>query len=215
MENISLKKIIVYGLISGIILLLIPIFIYGYNFHWNNLSNNTSDWGSFSDFVGGILNPIFCIINALILVILTYKVASWETNREKDSLRREYRMRNYELMYSTLKDFSKILSKLGEVITSSVKNASPIEFGLIRLEFEALVIVNKNHFNYLNNTEKITKIVADIKDVMNMLKKGFYDKSNVNDEEIYTNLKKLFEDYGVFLKDLKLELDSKYTEIQK
>jgi hypothetical protein len=219
MENISLKKILIYGLSTGIILLVIPIIIYGFHFHWNNLSNNTSDWGAFSDFVGGILNPIFSIFNILILIFLTIKVSNWDANREKESLEREYRLRNYELMYSALKDFGVIFSKFGERINSSYKCKSPLEFGLLRFEFEALVTVNKRHFNYLGNPENVKKIVDNIVRVTNNLDSLYKDNSKrtefMDGEALYNEFKKLFEDYGSLLYELRLEVDLKFNEMKK
>jgi hypothetical protein len=198
-----LKRILISGLIVGFVLLLIPIGTYGFHFHWRNLSHNSSDWGAFSDFVSGILNPIFSIINILILIYLTIKVANWDSNREQEYLKRELHLRNYELMYSALKDFGAIFSKLGERINLSIKNKNPLEFGLVRFEFEALVDINRRHFKYFSSPENSKKVLEDIINVMNLLaslyKRNIEQIDNEIDDEIYNVLMKLYEDYSLLL----------------
>lgn len=85
--QIDMKKFKVYlGVAIGIMLLLtsIPIIFYTGNFHNFNLSKVPNEWGTFGDYIGGILNPIIGLCNIAVLIFISYYVAKWENDRHKN-----------------------------------------------------------------------------------------------------------------------------------
>jgi len=90
-----LKKIAV---IAGAILIVFLIFkvfsLYHYRFS-DRFSNDPSIWGQYGDYIGGLLNPLFSLINIVVLIYLTFIVSKNDDNRSKNELR-----------YRALKEFT-------------------------------------------------------------------------------------------------------------
>lgn len=74
--NVNFKLIKCYAIILGLICL-IPIAIYILNFKKHSLSDDPGDWGTFGDYLGGVLNPILAIIGLYITVALAYLSDKW------------------------------------------------------------------------------------------------------------------------------------------
>lgn len=73
-----------YLLYFAILLLFITLCVYFYNFK-NGLSNESSNWGTFGDFVGGTLNPIFALFS-LFAIIYTIKIQTEELEFSREEL---------------------------------------------------------------------------------------------------------------------------------
>jgi len=65
--------------------LVIVMIFYFYNFN-NGLSKLNSDWGTFGDYFGGILNPIFAFLG-LIALLLTLRIQSRELSNSTKELK--------------------------------------------------------------------------------------------------------------------------------
>ena len=74
-----------YFLISAILLFLITLGFYFYNFH-NGLSDNHEEWGTFGDFMGGTLNPIFALFS-LAAILYTIKIQTEELELSREELK--------------------------------------------------------------------------------------------------------------------------------
>ena len=74
--KVNFRKIKSYAIILGIICF-IPIIIYPINFWNHKFSDDPSDWGTFGDYLGGVLNPILAIIGLFITVALAYLSDKW------------------------------------------------------------------------------------------------------------------------------------------
>ena len=55
----------------------IPIVIYLIKFRKYTISEDPADWGTFGDYLGGVLNPILALIGLFITVALAYLSAKW------------------------------------------------------------------------------------------------------------------------------------------
>ncbi|MCX6186954.1 MAG: hypothetical protein NTU43_08165 [Bacteroidetes bacterium] len=88
MENLKQKSKIV--LCIGIIVCIIPIIIYISKFG-TIISNDKSDWGTFGDYLGGVLNPIIGLLNILFLFFISKYVSELDKHRHFN----EYRYRAY------------------------------------------------------------------------------------------------------------------------
>lgn len=71
-ETRYLDSVTNYVVAIGAISAFVAIALYAFNFHKYDISTNTSDWGTFGDFLGGVLNPILSFLS-LILVLVTIK----------------------------------------------------------------------------------------------------------------------------------------------
>ncbi len=83
-NSLKLKKLNVLAWIA-IGLLLIASFAYFYNFH-GTFSTTKSDWGTFGDFMGGTLNPLFAFLS-LIAIIYTISIQTQELEFSRDELK--------------------------------------------------------------------------------------------------------------------------------
>ena len=72
MKNSSIQLRFLIFLI--LLILLIGPLAYLLNFSNHPISNNSHDWGSFGDYIGGILNPIISLLSVVVLGYLTYFV---------------------------------------------------------------------------------------------------------------------------------------------
>lgn len=72
------------GLLCALICIIPHIFLW-YKFELFSLSNDPAVWGQYGDFIGGTLNPIFSIINIILLVYLTFTISEIEKKRIMES----------------------------------------------------------------------------------------------------------------------------------
>lgn len=68
-----------------LVIIFLPVYYYWHDFHNNNRSTNPSDWGTFGDFFGGILNPLISFITLIVTVIIALELKKIEDkNRERE-----------------------------------------------------------------------------------------------------------------------------------
>lgn len=98
------------------VLLIISTFIfYIINFFELDISKNPNDWGPFGDYFGGILNPIIGIANIIILLLISYQIASWDNKRHRN-----------EFLYKAYCNLSEKLDnyKINSLTSSQLKELS-------------------------------------------------------------------------------------------
>ncbi len=83
-KNSRLLIKIVWTITTLIILTVVILFIF--NFHKQQLSNSTEQWGQTGDYFGGILNPIISLINLAVLTYISFAVVRIENQRNKWTL---------------------------------------------------------------------------------------------------------------------------------
>ena len=150
------RTLIVLGLILlGI--LLIPIIIYSINFHDHYISMDSTDWGTFGDFIGGITNPIIGIVNVLVLIYLTLKISEIEKiNRGIDKTNRENE--NHDgIRLEGFKELNSFFMRL----VKRVANEDPIENKeriSLKFEFDGIIHPYIDLFKVFDNLERINKL---------------------------------------------------------
>jgi|GEM_PF-4700502 len=72
--------ILLTTLIFGCICMLSIIGFFFYNFYNYDISPDLNDWGSFGDFMGGVLNPIISLYSLVLLGFITYLVSRQSTD---------------------------------------------------------------------------------------------------------------------------------------
>lgn len=128
---------------------------YWFNFgKGNEFSTKPEDWGTFGDYVGGVLNPFFSFL-ALIALLLTINIQTLQLKKsEEDTIKQaEHLEREFKRI-----DYHRLIEKLAERINENYKGHkldSP-ETKLTSL-FEAL---SKNNQNITNHNIKI-KIISE------------------------------------------------------
>jgi hypothetical protein len=92
---IEINPIWVVLVVAIVLLVVIGFYYYNFNSHilksgnwWNvfyNLSQENGDWGTFGDYVGGLLNPVIAV-GALYLIAQTYKLQKKELAKTTELL---------------------------------------------------------------------------------------------------------------------------------
>ncbi len=73
------------GIVLALIAISTPIYIYWKDFHSLNRSGNPNDWGTFGDFIGGILNPIISFLTLIVSIIIALELKKIEErNRDRE-----------------------------------------------------------------------------------------------------------------------------------
>ena len=69
----------------GIAMVLVPL-AYIIRFFCHPISSNSGDWGTFGDFIGGILNPIIGLLTLIVTVIIALTISDVEKRRHDDAM---------------------------------------------------------------------------------------------------------------------------------
>lgn len=69
------------------VLLAVAVGFYLYNFYHPNFSSDNADWGTFGDFMGGTLNPLFALLS-LYAIIYTIRIQTEELELTRDEMRK-------------------------------------------------------------------------------------------------------------------------------
>ena len=80
--------LIVLGILLMLDVLLIPIGVYVNKFWNHELSDNKGDWGTFGDFVGGLLNPIISVLTLALTAVIAFMLHSRDKKRQDDEAKR-------------------------------------------------------------------------------------------------------------------------------
>lgn len=74
-------------------ILVVAVCIYGFNFFHQPVSSNPADWGSFGDFFGGTLNPIFSLMS-FIALLATIHIQIKEYSRARIEMIQSFKAQN-------------------------------------------------------------------------------------------------------------------------
>lgn len=83
---------------TTVILALIPIFFYLYKFGSFTFSEDKAEWGTFGDYVGGILNPLISILTLGVTVYIAYSINEYEMRRDRE-MKYEVDVKSYMELY--------------------------------------------------------------------------------------------------------------------
>ncbi len=83
MSNRILIRLLWITSLGSLFLVIVP---YAWNFFANEVSKDSTEWGQFGDYIGGILNPIFALLNLIVLTYLTITIVKNEDERNKFTL---------------------------------------------------------------------------------------------------------------------------------
>ena len=99
MEIINKKEIKLFVkivIVVSLVTIIIPLFAYIYNFKDIEISSSSSDWGTFGDYIGGIVGTFFSLIAALFSlasIYITLRIAirlqKYEDKKNSENIIRE------------------------------------------------------------------------------------------------------------------------------
>jgi len=203
MENNSHKlNKLYYLLYFALFLLLIVLSIYFFNFN-NGFSTDKEDWGTFGDFIGGTLNPLFAFLS-LFAIIYTIKIQTQEleyTREELQATKEElsksriaqeeqseaFKIQNLSISQQTFENtFFKLLEHHNELIGEFYVEAKGLYKKIVLEEYKKKLVDS-----FLENNTGIVKtyfmtLYQILKFIDNHSNK-FKDKS-IFDSKLYTNI---------------------------
>lgn len=80
------KWIIGIGSLISLIAIVAPIYFYINDFHDLPRSSNPSDWGTFGDFFGGILNPIISLLTLIVTILIAFYLNKIEKRNHDENV---------------------------------------------------------------------------------------------------------------------------------
>lgn len=195
----NFKTYLIIAISITVLFILIPFLFYIYNFWENEISNSSSDWGTFGDYFGGLLNPIIGIANIAILIIISYQIAGWDNKRHKNEfLYQAYRVLSDKLSGVTIKNLnSEQLYDLEQFLLSFRSNQQFL-FEVV----EANIIFNERIFGLQSCTLQLKELLGKDESVSNKSEK--VDISDLSEE---------LEDY-VRTHGKETEVTKKYREFE-
>jgi hypothetical protein len=144
----NIKKTIIWSIIIAILFILPPAGLYIYKFHKYILSDNPADWGTFGDYIGGVIGTCFNLLATVLALGSIYislkiskKVQENEINFNNDNIKREEEKfkREEALLHKQYRPFPYVFSskhKDASKITLENHGAGPMIVGNIKLTYK-------------------------------------------------------------------------------
>lgn len=199
-NSLKLKKLNGLAWVA-IILFLVTASLYFYNFH-GVFSTAKSDWGTFGDFIGGTLNPLFAFLS-LIAIIYTISIQTQELEYSRDELKatkeeleksriaqeeqsESFKMQNISVKQQTFENtFFKLLEHHNELIGELYEEIEKDNLGRIFIYGDALVESLKKDNKNIIKTYFMT-LYQILKFVDQQNKK--FNNEDFFDAKLYTNI---------------------------
>ncbi|MBM5570310.1 MULTISPECIES: hypothetical protein [Deefgea] len=194
---------------------------YAWNFH-AKISDQNADWGTFGDFIGGTLNPIFGFIS-VILLFYAVTLQRKELKGTKEALESQSKSAEMtaelQLLKTMLESYETESKATDEIRSRSIATISQIEKEVNILTFEVANLEKasaqraKEMEELKEKTTELTGFDIDtIQDIQEAYKKSASLKDHKNKvEEIIESAKKT----NSTLQDLTMQLEEKHTQLKQ
>jgi hypothetical protein len=93
-----MKKGTVHTIIFFSAILLLPLIIYTCNFRGHVISDDAADWGTFGDYVGGVLGPYISLLTLIVTAVIAYILYHYETKRDSQ-VKQEQDVKSFMELY--------------------------------------------------------------------------------------------------------------------
>jgi len=80
------KRIIWIGILIVILAIATPIYFYVKDFHALPRSTNPADWGTFGDYLAGILNPIISLLTLIVTIVIAINISRIERRNHEETV---------------------------------------------------------------------------------------------------------------------------------
>lgn len=149
------RNVVLLGAILCLILF-VPVIAYIVNFSNHQVSFDSSDWGTFGDYIGGIANPIIGIANVLVLYYLTVRIAETENeNKNKEQANRINRNLD-EIRFIGFKELNCFYIRLVKRMANNT-SAEDGEGVALKFEFHGIIHPYIDLFETFNDLGRINR----------------------------------------------------------
>lgn len=162
-------KIIKYSIGLLLIFGLLSVILYVLNFSGSSISKSSSDWGQLGDYIGGVLSPIFGLINILIFIYLTLLVQDYSNKNNKKSIEMNKKVALMAMKREELNHFKAEMDKVianWELELSNIDKAKQMLYKYNVLEYRMAYLFPKMYESEINKLFR-----QDLVDTLNKLEK--------------------------------------------
>ena len=154
---------------TTIILTIVPLIFYMCNFGSWTFSSNKSDWGTFGDYIGGLLNPLIGLLTLAVTVFIAVTFNQYEKRRDEQS-KNEADVKSYLELYQYFvgPEFREKRHVAWNVVRRAIENPEYADF------------VAKENF-VCRYTDRMTRTL-----VFNKFK-DIYKKEKFSDKQLFLN----------------------------
>jgi hypothetical protein len=152
-----IRKNLIFVGICLLIFTMIPAFIYMINFKGLYISDLSSDWGTFGDFIGGITNPIIGIVNVLVLVYLTLKISEIDNNNKIKEQENQINDKLDEIRLIGFKELNSLFLKTMRIL-ASIDQIEEADCVGLKFEFHSIIHPYIDLFKTFNDESRINEL---------------------------------------------------------
>jgi signal recognition particle subunit SEC65 len=186
------KEPIIYILVVGIFLS-ISIGYFIFIFSKQSVTANMQSWGTFGDYIGGVVGTFFTFLNVVVLYILTIKVT--KINNKINEI--QIKQQSYQVYFTSInKMFFKVLKNYTSYrisLSNGIYKESEKLGKIFEISIDLLYIYIENIpievSEQISEHEKIDldKVVDDLKLKCTDLKNGYTNNEEENQHVLITN----------------------------
>jgi len=114
------RRHIAYITLVIVIVSAVPFYLYFDTFNGSKSFKN-DDWGTFGDFIGGILNPILALLNLIAFLYLTYVIHEHDKNSRNKELNYQKKLIYSGEKYELFKKINHSVNKIRFVLLSNIE----------------------------------------------------------------------------------------------
>lgn len=160
-------KIIYKVIITVLLIVLVPVLVFIFNFRDSYISSDISDWGSFGDYLGGILNSIISLLTLIATIYIALKISNIEEKRNERNLKFEKQKLLREYQESEYRRIGSELQKVWLAITQPQNDAKNIIYNCL-LQYRYFTTTNTHLFDFLEDKE-IKDLKRSLQDVFDLI----------------------------------------------
>ncbi len=196
-----------------IIVLVIAVFAYCYNFKDGIISKQSDDWANFSTYINGLITPFLTIITIFVMLKVNYSIknSSFNHNDLLKKLTKKYRKMDFTMEIPKDKSFEHSIKELNELVINLKYNIDSILTDQEELKKDIISKCEKqgydvsmiqeafqNYNSFESKCLEYPNILSHIKMYLILTEIGHYKELDKKDNNI---------SYEGKLKDLYVQLD--------
>lgn len=174
------KKELLTWIILTMLIMMLPISFFLYNFYDSEISDDIGKWGAFGDYFGGLLNCTFSLLSVIVTIYIALKLSNIEKNRNRDNLKFEKEKLLREFRESEYKRINFELQKVWLCVTDSNREDAIRTLASINWQYRYFMTSNYHLFPFLADNE-ITNLHKTLQEIINLFwkEKSFEEKEEI------------------------------------
>lgn len=80
------KLLLWIGILIVLFAIATPIYFYVHDFHTLSRSTKPAEWGTFGDYIGGILNPIIALLTLIVTIVIAVNISRIERRNHEETV---------------------------------------------------------------------------------------------------------------------------------